>query len=101
MSTPTPETTPKPTIGRIVHYRLSGHDVSMIDLHNMQSYGGQGIVRSPVKLGEVYPAIVVRTFEGAEKTVNLQVLLDGNTTYWATSRSEGPDHGQWSWPPRS
>ncbi|MFG3438314.1 hypothetical protein ACGF0J_13815 [Nonomuraea sp. NPDC047897] len=93
--------TPAPTIGRIVHYKLSGHDVSMIDLHNMQSYGGQGIVRSPVKLGDVYPAMVVRTFEGAEKTANLQVLLDGNTSYWATSRSEGPDQGQWSWPPRA
>ncbi|MEU7891678.1 hypothetical protein AB0B45_02310 [Nonomuraea sp. NPDC049152] len=101
MSTPSPETTPKPTIGRVVLYKLSGHDVSMIDLHNMQSYGGQGVVRSPVKLGEVYPAVVVRTFEGAEKTVNLQVLLDGNTSYWAASRSEGPDHGQWSWPPRA
>jgi len=48
--------------------------------------------------GEQYPAVVVRTFGGT--TVNLHVLLDGNDTYWATSRMEGDDPGQWSWPPR-
>ncbi|MBT2234740.1 hypothetical protein [Nonomuraea sp. NEAU-A123] len=100
MSTPT-ETTPTPTIGRIVHYKLSGHDVSMINLESMQSFGGQGVVRSPVKLGDVFPAIITRTFEGAGTAVNLQVFLDGNHSYWATSRSEGTDHGQWSWPPRA
>jgi hypothetical protein len=97
VSTPT-ETAP--TIGRIVHYKLSGHDVSMINLESMQSFGGQGVVRSPVKLGDVFPAIITRTLEG-EKALNLQVFLDGNHSYWATSRSEGTDHGQWTWPVRA
>ncbi|MFD8529399.1 hypothetical protein ACFV0L_18465 [Streptosporangium canum] len=100
MSTPT-ETTSKPTIGQIVHYTLSGHDVSMINLESMQSFGGQGVVRSPVKLGDVFPAIITRAIEGAGTAVNLQVFLDGNHSYWATSRSGGSDHGQWSWPPRA
>ncbi|SDI20040.1 hypothetical protein SAMN05421505_1387 [Sinosporangium album] len=98
MSTPT-ETAP--TIGRIVHYKLSGHDVSMIDLESMQSFGGQGVIRSPAKLGDVLPAIITRTYEGSGTAVNLQVFLDGNHSYWATSRSQGTDHGQWSWPPRA
>jgi hypothetical protein len=73
----------------------------MINLESMQSFGGQGVVRSPAKLGDVLPAIITRAFEGAGTAVNLQVFLDGNHSYWATSRSEGTDHGQWSWPTRA
>jgi hypothetical protein len=49
--------------------------------------------------GQAYPAMVVRVFGGPN--VNLQVWLDGNDTYWATSRGEGDGDGCWSWPPRS
>jgi hypothetical protein len=31
--------------------------------------------------------------------VNLQVVLDGNDHYWATSRIQGDEPGQWRWPP--
>jgi hypothetical protein len=31
---------------------------------------------------------------------NLQVFLDGDCSYWATSRKQGDDPCQWSEPPR-
>ena len=50
--------------------------------------------------GQVYPAFVVRDWDEAGGTVNLQVLLDGNDTYWATSRLPGDGPGTWRWPGR-
>jgi hypothetical protein len=62
-----------PTIGRIVHYTLDEHDAEAINR-------------------------VVRTFGGT--AANLQVFLDGNDAYWATSRVEGSERGNWVWAPR-
>ncbi|MGP3914314.1 hypothetical protein [Nonomuraea sp. 10N515B] len=89
----------KPTIGRIVHYTLSEGDVALID-QNLPAYAGQGVQRNSVKAGDVYPAVVVRVFDPSTTTANLQVLLDGNCSYWATSRTEGEGESHWSWPPR-
>lgn len=48
--------------------------------------------------------MVVRDWNTDAGTVNLQVYLDGNDTYWATSRvraeNETGEQGQWHWPPR-
>ncbi|MGW4403445.1 hypothetical protein ACWEJ6_05415 [Nonomuraea sp. NPDC004702] len=43
--------------------------------------------------------MVVRTSGTAH--ANLQVHLDGNDTYWVTSRIEGGQPGTWHWPPRA
>lgn len=48
--------------------------------------------------GDVYPAMVVRDWDEPAGTVNLQVFLDGNDTYWATSRVPGDGPGTWRWP---
>jgi hypothetical protein len=61
--------------------------------------GHIGHFGNDVAEGDEYPAIVVRRFNPHTPTVNLQVLLDGNDTYWATSCIEGNEPGQWSWPP--
>lgn len=45
---------------------------------------------------QVYPAIVVRVFDPSVSTANLQVLLDGNDVYWATSATEGEGPGHWT-----
>jgi hypothetical protein len=110
----------KPTLGRIVHYKLTAGDVEQInrrreDFHafnraNRASAaspgyfpgrsGHVGHFGNEVTEGDVYPATVVRIFSPGSTTVNLQVQLDGNDTYWATSRPEGDEPGQWSWPPR-
>lgn len=85
------------SIGRIVHYRLSAGDVVQID-NRLPTHRGQQ-VRNPVSEGQVLPAVVVAIF-GSGSTANLKVLLDGEDSYWATSRTLGEGNGHWSWPPR-
>ena len=112
------------TVGRIVHYKLSDYDAVAINQRrddaqafatlvnrHARDTGTQIAAGEPgrtghvehvgnrVSGGEVYPAMVVHTF--GETTANLQVSLDGNDTYWATSRQEGDNEGYWSWPPRA
>jgi hypothetical protein len=102
---------PAPSVGRIVHYRLSEQDATEInrlrdDTRVRMAAGGgyapgvqvhQGNCASA---GDLCPAVIVRVFNPASPTVNLQVLLDGTDTVWATSRVPGDEPGQWSWPPR-
>lgn len=108
----------QPTVGRIVHYKLAQFDADAINRRRADfeafnrshvhphepgqpgATGHQAHVGNHVQAGEVYPAIVVRVFDPSVSTANLQVLLDGNDTYWATSRVEGDGECQWSWPPR-
>lgn len=101
-----------PTLGRIVHYRLSDRDAEEINRRRKDfaaaepgNSGFQGHVGNPVVGGQTFPAMVVRTgnFEGADNAdiCSLQVFLDGNDTLWAVSRAEGDRDGAWAWPPRS
>lgn len=101
--------TVKPSIGRIVHYKLSEHDAEAINRRRADysasgpaNTGFQAHVGNRAEAGQVYPATIVRIFdpEGDSGTSNLQVALDGNDTYWATSRKTGDEEGAWSWPPR-
>lgn len=85
-----------PSIGRIVHYRLSEYDAEMINgVRNHPDGHGRG---NTAVAGQAFPAMVVHTFGG--HAANLQVFLDGTDTYWATSRTTGDDNGQWRWPAR-
>ncbi len=94
----------QPTIGRVVHLTLSAGDADQINSRRpdgprgADSNGAVIHAGNHAAEGHTYPAMVVRTFDGPY--VNLQVFLDGNDTYWATSRSEGDQPGQWIWPPR-
>jgi hypothetical protein len=108
---------PEPTVGRIVHYKLGAYDAKAINSRRDDAVAFRRKVAGPIEPGEqgrtghiehtgnqvtegdVYPAVIVRTFGGT--TVNLHVLLDGNDTFWATSRMEGDEAGRWSWPPRA
>lgn len=108
----------KPTIGRIVHYTLSEADAAAINVRreDFKAFGdshphshapGQpgttghiAHVGNHASAGEVCPATIVRVF-GSASAANLQVHLDGNDTYWATSRTEGTGPGHWSWPERA
>ncbi|MGV4984500.1 hypothetical protein ACVB8X_13850 [Streptomyces sp. NRAIS4] len=86
---------PQPTPGRIVLYRLTEDDARHIT--QQRAHNGQN--GNFVRDGDRYPAIVVRTFPAnPADAVNLQVLLDGPDTYWATSRRQGDEPGTWSWP---
>lgn len=82
----------KPSIGRIVHYTFAEYD----DFSQVE-----GARVNKVEAGQVYPAMIVRTWgEDEGDSCNLQVFLDGNVSYWATSRVEGDQPGQWAVPPR-
>ncbi|SBT64230.1 hypothetical protein GA0070622_1200 [Micromonospora sediminicola] len=87
-----------PTIGRIVLYTLSQFDVDAINFNRQNSPSPNA--GNFANAGDTYPAVVVRVFGG--DAANLQVLLDGPDTYWATSRPQGEagEQGRWNWPPR-
>ncbi|MFI1371356.1 hypothetical protein ACH4UY_05000 [Streptomyces longwoodensis] len=100
---------PQPSIGRIVHYKVTAHDAEQInrrrkDFHESRSAdehtGFVGHVGNGVAEGDVFPAMIVRVWAESTVTVNAQVFLDGNDTYWATSRAEGTEPGTWAWPER-
>lgn len=81
-----------PEIGQHVIYILSDGDASAINTRRTR--GAEfGVLGNTVTAGQGYPGTVVATWGGS--TVNLQVHLDGNDTYWATSRPEGTQPGQW------
>jgi hypothetical protein len=88
-----------PTVGRIVHYTLTAADAEAIVWYR----SGDAPTRwgNVPREGDILPMLIVKTWgdtEGAE--VNGQVFLDGNDTFWATSRTEGEGPGHWSEPPR-
>lgn len=96
----------QPTLGRIVHYKLAAHDAVQINRRRLDAQrektaleqkGYQVHVGNETAPGDVFPAIIVRVWP---TSVQLQVFLDGNDTFWATSVSEGDGERQWSWPPR-
>lgn len=95
----------KPAPGRIVHYSLSEADVLRINSRRSDAKaahagtkltGFQVHVGNEVRVGDVVPMLIVKTWEG--DLVNGQVFLDGNDTLWVTSAHEGPEPGQYHWP---
>lgn len=112
------------TIGRTVHYTLNEQDAAEINRRRtnggsiaarMKSSvpvhdgdepsiygwpaGAQAHIGNTAEVGQVYPAVSVRVWTPG--MANLQVMLDGNDVYWATSRHEGTEPGTWAWPPRA
>lgn len=83
-----------PSVGRLVHYRLSAKDAETINHRRTQHVG------NPANEGDILPMIMVRVWPGDTHGVNGQVLLDGNDQLWVTSVAEGDGPGTWSSPPR-
>lgn len=116
-----------PSIGRIVHYRLSADDAAQINRRRTTGksiadrmkasavaieggappivawpYGAQAHIGNDVKEGDVFPMLIVRVWGPmAGSAVNGQVFLDGNDVFWATSRTVGDQPGTFSWPTRA
>jgi len=96
------------SFGDVVLYRLSEDDAHLINrrredfetyLHSGGSATGHvGHVGNGARENDLFPAIVVRVWPDS---VNLQVFLDGNDLYWATSASFGDQPGQWTNKPTS
>jgi hypothetical protein len=108
----------KPSVGRTVHYTLNERDAQEVNRrrddfaafhgshphpHEIAQPGATGHIAhvgNPVSEGDVCAAVVVRVSGLDPMTVNLQVQLDGNDHYWATSRAEGSGPGTRHWPER-
>ncbi|MDT0306878.1 hypothetical protein RM780_07860 [Streptomyces sp. DSM 44917] len=88
--------TPRPTPGLIVLYKLSADDVAQIT-QRIKDAEPRPFV-NPLEAGAIVPAVVVRVWPVG--SANLHVLLDGEITLWATSRSEGTEPGTWARPER-
>ena len=114
-----------PTIGRIVHYRLSAQDAEQIMRRRTTSksiadrmqilvhttgdeklvgwpVGAQAHIGNDAKEGDTFPMLITKTWgDTATSAVNGQAFLDGNDVLWVTSASVGEGPSSWSWPPRS
>lgn len=101
----------QPSIGRLVHYKLSSDDAERINRRRVAEphepgwpAGAQAHVGNGVAAGEVVPLVIVRVWPSeygdGKPGVNGQALLDGNDQLWITSAAEGDGPGQWCWPPR-
>jgi len=106
----------KPSLGRIVHYRLTAEDASEIDRRRTTRgsiserikeerwpLGAQAHLGNPVGEGQVCPAIIVAVW--SDTCVNLRVMLDGTDEFWALSRNpvsmdDSDIPGRWFWPVR-
>lgn len=104
-----PDNVPAPTIGRIVHYKLTVADGEAINRRRVKGAGhgdnwpegAQAHVGNPASAGQIVPAIVVSQLTNDLSVVNAQALLDGNDSLWLTSVHQGTAEGEWSWPPRA
>lgn len=125
METNAPERLQIPTLGRIVHYRLSVEDAAQINRRRttgkaiadrmksklVNPQGGQDVAAWPAgaqahigndaREGDVHPMIITKTWgDTPTSAVNGQVLLDGNDVLWATSVCVGEGQRTFSWPTR-
>lgn len=93
--------TPKPSLGRIVHYTLNEFNAEYIN--ETRKTSGRG---NPVNAGEVYPLMISRVWSSGpndltpETPVNGQVFLDGTDTLWVSSVVLGDGPGHFAWPAR-
>ncbi len=115
-----------PSLGRIVHYRLSADDAVQINRRRtsgvsiatrMKTFaqsaqdgpevvygwpaGAQAHIGNEVSEGDTFPMIITRVWgDTPTSAVNGQVFLDSNDVFWATSRMVGDRPGTFSWPIR-
>jgi hypothetical protein len=88
-----------PSVGRIVQYILTEGDAAAI-------YSGSKLIDNSAnghKAGDVLPLLICKVWSDdptEDTAVNGQVFVDGNFTYWATSRQQGDGEGRWHEPVR-
>lgn len=94
-----PDPAPVPAVGCTVLYKLSNFDIHAI----IRSRVSGQISGSDVHVDDVFPMVIVKVWGDDPKRcwVNGRVLLDGNDTYWACSRSPGTAPGTFSFPVRA
>lgn len=87
----------RPTVGRVVVYRLSEQDALLVNERRAAGEGRGNTARE----GDECPLHVVVAWDAPGDPVNGQVLLDGDDRLWATSRCRGDGPGFWQWPTRT
>lgn len=100
-----------PTIGRTVHYILTGADVAQINRRRTTSdsireriiagtwpVGAQAHMGSPVEVGDTVAMII--TLVVNEVMVSGRCILDGTDELWVQHVPLGDEHGTWQWPTR-
>ena len=88
----------KPSIGRIVHYKLSVYDLAEIvrRRHELSRAGGAHL---EMAADQVLPMLIVKVHgDHPNSAVNGHVFLDGDDTLFVSSRLLGEAAGTWSWP---
>ena len=115
-----------PSIGRIVHYRLSADDAAQVNRRRTTGHsiaermkiqisdaecvtpllgwptGAQAHIGNEVREGDTYPMLIVQCWGDTPcSCVNGQVFLDGNDVLWATSVAVGEGPRTFSWPTRN
>ena len=89
-----------PTIGRIVHYRVSEDDA--------QHYGFRPLDNPSFNLpypDDILPMTITSVHadsDGVVRHISGNVMVNNGTMFWAGSVTEGLGDipGQWFWPPR-
>lgn len=98
----------RPSIGRIVHYRISQREVE--DWHIRRIGSGGRYYGDTLRAGQVLPLMIVRVDSpvmtaGLPVTVNGQLFLDGNDCVWLErvpeAREQDPPGSGWFWPART
>jgi hypothetical protein len=112
----------EPTIGRIVHYRLSAEDAKAINRRRTNGAsigdrlaivpplwpaGAQAHIGNVATEGDVVPMMIVRTWHtpgqymSGTSCLNGQAFLDGTDVLWTLSVAEGAGPRTWFWPERA
>ena len=116
-----------PSIGRIVHYRLSADDATQINRRRtsgvsiatrMKTFaqsaqggpevvygwpeGAQAHIGNVVAEGDTFPMLITKVWgDNPSSAVNGQAYLDGNDVLWVTSACVGEGPRTFSWPVRA
>jgi len=110
-----------PSVGRLVHYRLSADDAAQINRRRTTGHsiaermkygddpqlkawpaGAQAHIGNDAREGDTVPMLIVKCWgDTATSSVNGQAFLDGNDVLWVTSAAVGEGPRTWSWPPRA
>lgn len=101
----------KPTIGRIVIFKLAPDHTAQINRRRTTRMaiataieegkwplGSQAHIGDYSQIDEEYPMLIVKVY--SSECINGQVFLDGNDVLWVTCVQEGRTAGTWHWPDR-
>lgn len=100
---------PRPSIGRIVHYRLNAaeaieinrrreHAEKYLEQMRAERSGFQAHVGSEVENGDLVALTITQVWGKTTDLVSGQATLDGNDSLWVTDARQGAGDGQWDWP---